>query len=169
MAPRTVVSEANILTDFEDGGPVAEVFRLGIVIVVPDVIFYEELEQRHAHLLKHRLIVRELTAQTVEDAVVLAQRYRRPSRNDLMALALARQEKCPLLSGDSHLRLAAEQEQVELRGSLWLGEQLVVSGLVTACGLRSAFEQMRQRGRRLPWKMVNELLVKYGAAALEES
>ncbi len=40
--------------------------------------------------------------------VRMAQIYKRTSRNDLFALSLAKQEHCPLLTGDKHLKETAE-------------------------------------------------------------
>jgi predicted nucleic acid-binding protein len=163
---RAVVSDANILIDFEEAGLVLSIFQLDIVLAVPDVIFAEELEARHAHLREQGLTVLELEPASIDDALSLARRYRRPSRNDLMALALARQERCPLLTGDGHLRSAATAEGVEVHGTLWLARQFLASSLVSSTRMRIAFTEMRARGRRLPWPLVDDLLVEHGTEPL---
>lgn len=69
-------------------------------------------------------------------------------------------EACPLLTGDRILRKAARAERVEVRGTLWLMETLVVAGTLDASQATSAYELMRQNGRRLPWAMVSAQLAK---------
>ena len=68
-----------------------------------------------------------------------------------MALVLAQQEQCPLLTGDRYLRQAAEKEGVVVKGTLWLVEQLVIQGLMTADDARNSYQCMKDNGRRLPW------------------
>ena len=44
----------------------------------------------------------------------------KPSHNDYLALALAKQEACTLLTGDSNLRIVANKEQVNVMGTIGL-------------------------------------------------
>ena len=46
-----LISDANILMDVEVGDLVAPMFSLGYQFAVPDILYYEELEEQHAHLL----------------------------------------------------------------------------------------------------------------------
>lgn len=153
-----LLSDANILIDFEEGGLLVALFRLPVSIGVPDLLFEDELRQQHAHLLEHGLVLVELSAESVSRAVELASRYRKPSRLDLAALAAAEQAGCPLLTGDRNLRFAAEAEGVEVHGTLWLAERLVVDRVVSVEALRLAYANMRAYGRRLPWLEVEQQL-----------
>ena len=65
-------------------------FRLPETIAVPDVLFAEELEIRHAHLLAMGLVKLEVRDEFVLEAYRLAGIYRKPSHNDLLALSLAK-------------------------------------------------------------------------------
>lgn len=55
-----LVSDANILIDFEEGGLLREFFMLPRSICVPDVLFEDELRARHEYLLHYGLELREL-------------------------------------------------------------------------------------------------------------
>ena len=153
-----LISDANILIDIEIGGLVAPMFSLEYRFVVPDVLFYEELEEQHGQLLDMGLLAQELDDLTVERVVDLARRYTRPGRNDLFALALAAKEGCPLLTGDKDLKAAAERENVEVRGTLWLVTEMVRTGRITVQVARNAYQRMRLQGRRLPWDLAEALL-----------
>jgi predicted nucleic acid-binding protein len=159
-----LISDANILIDIEIGGLVAPMFSLDYQFAVPDVLFYEELEGQHAHLLDMGLQPKELDEAMVARVSEFATQYPRPGRNDLFALVLAASEECPLLTGDKDLKAAAESENVEVRGTLWLINEMVQTGKITVHVARNAYQLMRAHGRRLPWDMAEQML-----AALEDA
>lgn len=152
------ISDANILIDVEVGGLLAPMFSLGYQFAVPDVLYYEELAEHHAHWRDMGLMVKSLPAEGVARVQALSQKYKRPSRNDLFALALAEQEQCPLLTGDAALRSAAETEQVEVKGTIWLVTEMVRKQCINATVARVAYKAMQEQGRRLPWELAHSTL-----------
>lgn len=155
---RLLISDANILIDVEIGGLVAPMFSLDYRFSVPDVLFYEELDEQHGYLLDMGLEVRELDERMVARVFDLAGQYKRPGRYDLFALVLAAEENCPLLTGDKDLKAAAESEHVEVRGTLWLVEEMVRTGKISVQIARNAYLRMQVHGRRLPWKEAEDRL-----------
>jgi Domain of unknown function (DUF3368). len=153
-----LISDANILIDIEIGGLIAPMFSLDYQFVVPDVLFYEELEGQHGYLLNMGLDARNLDESLVTRVAKLAVQYPRPGRNDLFALVLAASEECPLLTGDKDLKAVAEAENVEVRGTLWLVTEMVTAGKISVHVARGAYQQMRAHGRRLPWEMAERML-----------
>jgi predicted nucleic acid-binding protein len=153
-----LISDANILIDIEIGGLVAQMFSLDYRFAVPDVLYYEELEEQHSYFLDMGLEPKELDEPLVERVVELAKQYTRPGRNDLFALVLAANEACPLLTGDKDLKAAAENENVEVRGTLWLVAEMVRTRKITVQVARNAYQRMRVSGRRLPWDLAEQLL-----------
>lgn len=152
------ISDANILIDVEAGGLMAPMFSMGYQFAVPDVLYFEELAEHHAHWCSMGLIVQSLPAEGVARVQALSQKYTRPSRNDLFALALAVQAQCPLLTGDAALRSAAEAERVVVKGTIWLVTEMVRKQCITASVARVAFKAMQEQGRRLPWELVEKML-----------
>ncbi|WP_313382981.1 PIN domain-containing protein [Pantoea sp.] len=146
-----LISDANILIDLEEGELIRFLFHLPYQFTVPDLLFYDELAEHHAYLLEQGLHLGEMTPETLRYVSQLVTRFQGPSRYDCFALALARQEKCPLLTGDKALRLAAQAEQVEVRGTLWLVEEMVRYALIDHAAAHRAYLLMRASGRRLPW------------------
>lgn len=158
-----LISDANVLIDIEASGLTQALFGLDSTFAVPDVLFAEELAERHGHLLAMGLRTLTLSAATVAYAEGLAKRHRRPGSNDLLALALARQESCPLVTGDRALRNAAKEEGVSLRGTLWLVERMVDERRIDVADAERAFAHMRDAGSRLPWDQVAQLLAQLRA------
>lgn len=160
---QVLISDANILIDLEDGGILPLLFALPYQFKVPDLLFEQELREQHAHLLDRGLQVGELLPDAMEDAQSLRQKYVKTSMNDCFAVALARQDQCPLLTGDRALREAAQQEAVIVMGTLWVVEQMVLHQLIDKTGALAAYEKMKARARRLPWaeacQRINDLVV----------
>ena len=161
-----LISDANILMDVEIGDLVASMFSLGYQFAVPDVLYHEELEEQHAHLLDMGLQIRRLSSKSLERVQTLSQTYAKPGRNDLFALALAEVEKCPLLTGDAALRQVAETEQVEVRGTVWLISAMLRERRITVTVARAALHKMRVNGRRLPWNAAEQVLDDFERSAM---
>ena len=153
-----LISDANILIDLEEGQLIELMFQLPYQFAIPDILFVEELEQEHEHLLELGLMMSGLTGETMAYAMELIPRYTNASRNDCFALALATQEECTLLTGDKALRQAAETESVLVRGTLWLVELMVRQQLISVGQAHEAYQRMKESGRRLPWKVAEAML-----------
>jgi predicted nucleic acid-binding protein len=159
---KLLISDANIFIDMEAGGLVQAMFKLPETFAVPDILFMEELVEYHPELPGHGLQVMSLTEETVAESMRLRQQHRHPSQNDLFALALAKQESCPLLTGDKRLRDVAKEEGVELKGTLWLIERMVEEAIISVNGAADAYAGMRHEKRRLPWAEVTKQLKRLG-------
>ncbi len=145
------VCDASVLIALIDGGLlalVAQVFDL----LVPDVILHEEiLDPPGENLLQERL-VREihLSGTLVLKVFELRKRFSAPSTHDLFALAVADQERLILLTGDRHLRRAAEKLGVEVHGVLWVLDELVNGGHLAPHEAAESLRKIRERGTYLP-------------------
>ena len=145
-----LISDANVLIDMETARLLELMFRLPEQFAVPNTLYMEELADQHGRLPGLGLLVLDISAEFVAEAFRLAGTYRKPSLNDLLALALAKQQACPILTGDRFLREAAELEEVEVRGTLWLMERMYRARLLNIQELRVAYDLMLAGDRRLP-------------------
>ncbi|MDT0633647.1 PIN domain-containing protein [Spectribacter hydrogenooxidans] len=155
---RLIVTDANIFIDMAAGELLESMFALRIEFAVPDILYLEELHENYATLPGLGLRVWPMSETVVADAEVLRTRYRKPGQNDLFALALARSQQCPLLTGDRDLRLAAEQEEAEVHGTLWLVERMVQELDLALDTVERAYRLMEEDGSRLPWPEVRRQL-----------
>ena len=156
---QVLISDANILIDMEEGELIEEMFRLPYVFSIPNILFYEEMEEDHPNLIELGLRLDELSGETMTYGMELTAQYKKPGRMDCFALALAKQEKCPLLTGDKALRKAAENEAVVVKGTIWLTTQLVRHRIIEIECAKLAYEKMKESGRRLPWDMAKRQLI----------
>lgn len=156
-----LISDANILIDLEDGELITQLFQLPYQFQIPDMLFADELEEQHGYLLDCGLQLGELSPESIEIVENLVQCYSQPSRYDCMALALAKQEQCLLLTGDANLRKAAELEQVEVKGTLWVVGEMLQQQLISPDTARLAYRKMKEKGRRLPWGWAEQQIQDY--------
>lgn len=157
-----LISDANILIDLEVGGLLEAVFGLPELFAVPDVLFEEELAPYYPQLRGLGLRVLSLTAESVGYVVRLQRDHGGLGDNDLFAWALARQEACPLLTGDQDLRKAAVKAGVVVRGTVWLMGRLVGERVITPTQAAQAYGHMRAHRSRLPWREVERQLHGWG-------
>ncbi len=167
---RLLISDANILIDMEAAALIERLFRLPMQFGIPDLLYYEEIEEGSPRLEQLGLQIMEVSGDFVKYAEQLpgqynhqlsAKRGARPSYHDYLALALAKQESCTLLTGDANLRIVASQEQVTVMGSIGLLCAMVENQLLTVDDALEALQRMKESKRRLPWadavKMLEEL------------
>ena len=98
---RLLISDANILIDMEAGALLETLFRLPMQFGIPDLLYYEEIEEESPDLDDLGLLIMEVSGDFVKYAEQLPSKYNhtlpakngpKPSHNDYLALALAEQE-----------------------------------------------------------------------------
>lgn len=157
---RLLISDANILIDMEAGALMTTLFQLPMRFGIPDILYYEEIEPGTPGLDALGLQIMEVCSAFVEYAQQLPTRYnhllpaksgRKPDHNDYLALALATQESCTLLTGDANLRIVAGKENVDVMGTIGLLRAMIEYRCVSVDAAREAIDRMKTCGRRLPW------------------
>lgn len=142
----------------------ATLFDVDVRIATPDVLSAADRGARHGHLRALGLKVVEVRSEGVAYVAELVGRYprTRASRSDLFAIALARQQRCALLTRDAGLRTIAEEDGIEVHGTLWLVERMFDAGLFNRASEQDSYARMRQKGRHLPWNEVAAQLTWFG-------
>ena len=154
-----LISDANILIDVEAGRLMERLFQLPMQFAIPDVLYWEEIEPESPGLESLGLRILEVTGEYVRYASELPRKYgNAPSSNDYLALALAKQEGCPLLTGDQDLKAAAQAEDVTVMGTVWLLQKMVENQLLTVDEAIAALALMKDCKRRLPWTEAERIL-----------
>jgi predicted nucleic acid-binding protein len=156
---QVLISDSNVLIDLYVVNQLDSMFKLPFAFTVPDILFEEELKTNHSNLTDLGLNVMVLDSETIKYTFQLSEKYDKPGRIDLFALALAKNVGCPLLTGDMDLRKAAEEESVALYGTVWVIEQLVISEIITIADAYRLYDEMKEKKRRLPWEVAEARLI----------
>ncbi len=161
--PGLVVSDANVIIDMVDGDVLRQFFRMPLEICVPDLLYAAELEPYIPDLSALGLQVRPLSPETIQYVDELGTRgIALPSINDQLALGLAKQERCTLLTGDQMLRRLAEAEGIAVHGTVWLMNEMISHRLVTPASAVRHLRLMLRNGSRLPLREIRRMLKRHG-------
>jgi len=146
------VSDTSVLIDLDRGSLVGPAFRLPFVFTVPDLLYEREIKAHGGtDYLKLGLRVEELDGEEVTLALSYRRKRRSLSLPDSFALALAKTNSWPLLSGDRALRELAEEEAVACHGVLWLLDRIFENRIANRQELHAGLEKIAAHPRcRLP-------------------
>ena len=153
-----IIGDSSVIFCFEHGNLINELFALPITIAVSDIMFAKELEKEHSYLKEIGLKIETLSSEETLYLQKIFSIYDGPSVYDLSALALAKYRNAILATGDRDLRDAANNENVFLTGTLALTDLMLDFDIIDEKKLANAYNEMRQNGDWLPWKLVKEQL-----------
>jgi predicted nucleic acid-binding protein len=157
---RIVVSDSSCLIDLRKASLLDALVRLPYELLIPNTLFEDELLKfttvQKSALLRGGLQVIDLPGDRVTRAVDVTREIPRLSIHDGFAFALAEQhEGCVLLSGDGALRTYAAACAIEVRGVLWIIDELhrheilPVAALLNALALFAADATVRLPAREV--------------------
>ena len=115
---KVLVSDSSILIEFLKQRLLGRMFQLEFEFAVPDLLFHEELIDLGAH-----------------------------TRSDLLALALAAHHGWHLLTEDRAMRSVADSKGIAHRDALWIIDNLLDAGILSASQVVAALEAMRDDPR----------------------
>jgi len=137
---------------------IKKMFELPYQFAVPDILYEEELKEDHENLLDYGLIMKMVSEESILYLKNSLSQYSKIGFYDKLALAVAKQESCPLVTGDGALRIAGKDEAIVVLGTVWLMDELIIHSLISMEEAREAYALMKDNGRRLPWKMIEDKL-----------
>lgn len=149
-----LISDSNIFIDMEVADLTHKMFALPYSFATPDILYYDELEDEHADLRDMDLKILPLSSETIKYTESIVIKYPKAGRNDLFALALAKQEACPLLTGDGALRKAGQNEKITIYGTIWVMDELIKHNIISKDEAMEAYDIMKRNKRRLPWDLI---------------
>lgn len=158
-----LVSDTSVLIDLERGGFLEVIFALPYVFAVPDVLYHREMTGEWGEkLVSLGLRVEEVAEAGVRQALVYRQQRKKLSIPDSFALALAKERRWTLLSGDGDLRELAALETVDCHGVLWLMDRMEEAGMPGLQLLHDGLQTIAGHPRcRLPRREITVRLERY--------
>jgi predicted nucleic acid-binding protein len=87
-------------------------------------------------------------------------------RGEAEAVVQAAEIGAMVLIDDAWGRILAARFDRECHGTLWILRKFHELGLASAAETRARFVSVRERGIRLPWKVVNEFLAEIGESPI---
>ena len=148
---KVLVSDSSILIEFSKRELLDKIFQLEFEFAVPDLLFHEELIDLGSHtrsdLLGLGLRVEALDAKGMEDAISYQAERPALSLVDSFALALAAHQGWPLLTEDRTMRSVADAKGIAHLDALWIIDNLLDAGILSASQIVAALEAMHDDPR----------------------
>lgn len=162
---RIAVQDANIIIDLIDCGIFELFFRLELEVVTSSLVLGEITESSQKKACQ--AVVRKKWLNVVEISTL---DYLRLQGLDLPGLSvpdrsvleLAEVREASLLTGDGRLRKAAKSSALDVRGILWVFDQLVDDGLLPKKEARAKLAELKERNQRLPKAEIEKRLKTWG-------
>lgn len=151
---RIAVKDTSILIDLAEGDLLGLWFKLKIETHTTDFVLAElrkESQWQHVSgFLDAGLIQAHATPPAGLAEVVAYSQTHRVSVPDASGILLALRLKAFLLSGDRRMRNTAQADGVQVRGVLWIIDQLVERDVLAKKDAAERLERIRAAGSRLP-------------------
>ena len=164
---RIIVSDGSCMVDLKKASLLQILMGLPYEILIPNTLFEDELlgltgDEKRA-LLESGMQVVDLPGERVVRARQIILANRQLSVHDGFALALAEVNAGSiLLTGDAQLRTLASSSQIEVRGVLWIVEEILEHQLSTKKILRSGLSLLAtDPAVRLPRRALAALLKRF--------
>ncbi len=163
---KVAVKDANILIDLVEGDLLGLWFRLGIETHVPDLVLAEIRIPDQRRVVQAMVEAGNLLVGTFDgNELAVLQEYKtefRISLPDASAIVLAERMQATLRSGDKLVRIAGRKLQLDVRGLLWIFDELIRREFLSTRDAVVRLTRVREAGARLPEAEFRERLDRWG-------
>lgn len=150
MPTKVLVSDTNIWIDLHRSGLLEAAFHLPHAFATTDFVWRELHTPPGPALTEMGLRVETIDSDEVQALLELRHTLNNSSLADVSCYFLAWERGWTLLTGDGALRRSARQAEIEVRGVLWLLDELQRNRVLTEQRLAEALISMLEQGARLP-------------------
>lgn len=162
-----VVSDANIFIDLCDSGVIEAFFEMPWKVHTTDMVYAEVLKPEHREKLKRhstKLVIKEYNPVEFQKLVQFQIEMRKTcnlSIQDCSLLTYCMDTDYTLLTGDRTLRTKATERKVNVRGVLYIFDQMLSIGQISKEEAVSCLERLRSSNTRLPSKEIDTRLTEW--------
>ncbi|PAV24433.1 nucleotide-binding protein [Tamilnaduibacter salinus] len=150
MPQAVLISDTNIWIDLHRADLLEAVFELPYQFVTTEFVFAELRVPAGTNLEQMGLQVMPLDGEAMSELLRLRQTLNNSSLADVSCYYIAQVEGWPLLTNDGAVRKAGEQAKLDVRGVLWVLDQLYEEHILCGPDLAKALQMMLDQGAWLP-------------------
>ncbi|MBN1338620.1 MAG: hypothetical protein JXA03_04815 [Bacteroidales bacterium] len=163
---KLIVTDTNVFFDMMSIGVLPDFFGLDYEIcttdfVVNEIVRVDQADQIQNFIRSKQLTVYKLTSDEIEKVVNLKTKRNLRRITDKSVLWKALQLKCRLVTGDKNLRSEAEEQGLEVNGSLWVIKKLLETNVISPAIAAELLEKLKIVNNSLPKDEIEKLIKKY--------
>lgn len=148
------IKDANILIDLAKADILQEWFSLKYITITSDLVIHEIKDPIQRERVDYWILEGNLVVKTLDfDGLIYCQNRAelwRVSLPDVSVFLLAQNNGGILLTGDRRLKNKAEENEVPVKGILWVLDELYEQGLITGERAWTSLEALNDPISRLP-------------------
>jgi len=161
-----IKTDTNIFFDIISIGALPEFFSLDYEICTTIFVIHEIRQSDQQEAIEFFIRAKELTLIEFDSDEIGEIENFKTSKNfkgitDKSVLWKSLNLNCPLLTGDRKLRAEAENQGVEVHGTIWVIERLVEKNLIEIAKGIHLLETLKQVNSSLPFDEIDKLIRKY--------
>lgn len=158
-----VVNDTNIFIDLINVELLDAFFQLELTVYTTDFIIAEIEEPEQAELVNKfiedkKLLIGKLSIDDLEEIFTLLEVHKGLSPEDCSVWYYSKQNNYSLITGDSLLRKCASRDGVDVKGILFILDELVINEMITPYTAADKLELLIRTGSRLPQKECDKRL-----------
>ena len=152
-----LISDTCILIDLHNGELLEKIHELPYSLGIPDAIIYgtfddePELNRINAEqIIDAGFQVFSLDSDGLLEVFEIYNKYTKPSLTDIFGLVVAKRNNAILLTGDGSLRKSAAKENVEVKGTLWIMDEMIKHDILDKEYAAKSLNKILVEGAYLP-------------------
>jgi len=163
---KLIITDTNVFFDIISIGALPEFFSLEYkicttVFVIEEIKRSDQREVIEVFIRAKEIYVIDFSAEEMEEIHEFQTRKNFKGITDKSVLWKSLQLKCPILTGDKKLRLEAEEQGIEVHGTIWVIRTLVSNELITKEQGIKLLESLKEVNSSLPFDAIERLLRLY--------
>lgn len=163
MPTKILVSDTNIWIDLHHSKLLEKVFQLPHQFVTTDFVWRELRKPPGAQLQDLGLTIEGISGDETLELFGLKQTLNNSSLADVSCYFMARERGWTLLTNDGALRKSGRRASLDVRGVLWILDELEHHQVLPPAELFNALAAMLNAGARLPEDECNKRLARWRA------
>ena len=161
MPTKILVSDTNIWIDLHHSNLLEKVFQLPHQFVTTDFVWRELRKPPGAQLQDMGLVIEAISGDETLELFGLKQTLNNSSLADVSCYFMARERGWTLLTNDGALRKSGRRASLDVRGVLWILDELEHHRVLSPTDLFTALTGMLKAGSRLPEEECKKRLARW--------
>jgi len=163
---KLIITDTNIFFDIISIGALPEFFSLDFeicttVFVIDEIKRSDQRDAIEVFIRAKEINVIEFTAEEIGEIYELQTSKNFKGITDKSVLWKSLQLDCPILTGDRKLRIEAEEQGVEVHGTIWVIMRLVDNELIDKKQGVQLLESLKTVNSSLPFEEIDNLIRLY--------
>ncbi|MFC4259682.1 type II toxin-antitoxin system VapC family toxin [Marinobacter lacisalsi] len=168
MPAKILVSDTNIWIDLHRSGLLETVFELPHQFVTTDFVWRELRKPPGQQLTELGLTIETIDGEQTATLFQLRQSLNNSSLADVSCYFVAREMGWTLLTNDGALRRSGREAELDVRGVLWILDELEHCDICSGFRLAEALGAMLDAGARLPGTECRQRLGRWGTQVTDQ-